>query len=217
MAGTLFQGKQAGSEADVSVFSFQAVKNLPSADAGMICFKDEKSDNLVRQLSWLGISKDTYQRFNKNEGSYKWRYDVPNIGFKYHGNSIIACIALVQLKYLDEDNQYRNKLAENYIHLLQKNPKLKIVSVAPGCISSRHLFQVLVPDRDNVIQALYDNNIYPGVHYLDNTDYPMYNYAKGTCPNAEKYSNELLSLPLHLNITKTDQQQIVEVLTKALN
>jgi dTDP-4-amino-4,6-dideoxygalactose transaminase len=216
MTGTLYHGKQVGSEADVSVFSFQAVKNLPSADAGMICFNNEKSDKLVRQLSWLGISKDTYQRFNKNEGSYKWRYDVPNVGFKYHGNSIVACIALIQLKYLAEDNLYRSKLADNYIKLLKDIPRIKIIPVAPGCVSSRHLFQVLVPDRDDLIQTLYDNKIYPGVHYWDNTDYPMYNYAKGTCPNADKYSKELLSLPLHLNITETDQGQIAEVLSEAL-
>jgi len=171
---------------------------------------------LVRQLSWLGISKDTYQRFNQTEGSYKWSYDVPNIGFKYHGNSVVASIALVQLKYLDEDNFYRNQLADYYIRLLQSNSKIKIVPVAPECISSRHLFQVLVPNRDEVIQILYDNKIYPGVHYLDNTDYPMYHYAKGTCPKAEYYSKHLLSLPLHLNITEADQQQIVEVLLKAI-
>lgn len=216
MAGTKFRGNHVGHEADVSIFSYQAVKNLPSADSGMICFNDEESDKLVRQLSWMGISKDTFQRFNKNEGSYKWRYDVPNLGFKYHGNSVVASIALVQLKYLDEDNLYRNHLADNYIKLLQKNPGIKIIPIAPDCISSRHLFQVLIPERDDVIQALYDNQIYPGVHYLNNIDYPMYQYAKGTCPQAEYYSEHLLSLPLHLNITETNQQQIVDVLLKAI-
>jgi dTDP-4-amino-4,6-dideoxygalactose transaminase len=216
MAGTKFCGKHIGHDADVSIFSYQAVKNLPSADSGMICFNDGESDKLVRQLSWMGISKDTFQRFNKSEGSYKWRYDVPNLGFKYHGNSVIASIALVQLKYLDEDNRYRNHLANNYIKLLQNHPNLKIIPMAPDCLSSRHLFQVLVADRDNVIQAMYVNQIYPGVHYMNNIDYPMYQYAKGTCPQAEYYSEHLLSLPLHLNITETNQQQIVEVLLKAV-
>jgi dTDP-4-amino-4,6-dideoxygalactose transaminase len=216
MAGTKFCGKHVGGEADVSVFSYQAVKNLPSADSGMICFNDEESDKLVRQLSWLGISKDTFQRFNKTKGSYKWQYDVPNIGYKYHGNSVVASIGLVQLKYLDEDNRYRNYLADNYIKLLQNNLKLKIVPIAPECVSSRHLFQVLVPNREEIIQIFYENEIYPGVHYLDNTDYPMYSYAKDTCPNAGYYSQNLLSLPLHLNISKTDQEQVVDVLLKAI-
>ncbi|MGD0340562.1 MAG: DegT/DnrJ/EryC1/StrS family aminotransferase [Bacteroidales bacterium] len=216
MMGTFYNGKQVGRDADVSVFSFQAVKNLPTADAGMICFNNEKSDKLVRQLSWLGISKDTYERFNKSEGSYKWRYDVPNIGFKYHGNSIMACIALIQLKYLAEDNLYRNKLADFYIELLHNDSKIKIIPMAPGCTSSRHLFQVLIPNRDKILQTLYDNKIFPGVHYWDNTDYPMYKYAKGTCPNAWKYSQELLSLPLHLNLSKTDLEQVAEILIKAV-
>jgi len=216
MSGTLFKGKHVGSEADVAVFSFQAVKNLPTGDSGMICCKDEESDRLVRQLSWMGISKDTYQRFNKNEGSYKWHYDVPNVGFKYHGNSIMASIGLVQLKYLDEENAYRNRLAENYIKLLEVIPQVNIVPVAPECVSSRHLFQVLVPERDKVMQFFYANQIYPGVHYISNTEYPMYSYARGTCPNAEKYSKELMSLPLHLNITEDDQQKVVEVLAEAV-
>ncbi len=51
--------RHVGHNADVSVFSFQSVKNLPTADSGMICFKNEDYDTLVRKLSWLGIDKDT--------------------------------------------------------------------------------------------------------------------------------------------------------------
>ena len=108
-----------GQEADVTIFSFQAVKNLPTADSGMICFKDKEDDKLARQLSWLGIDKDTYSR--STEGSYKWKYDVPNVGFKYHGNSIMAAIGLVQLKYLDEDNDYRNYISSLYKKYLNNN------------------------------------------------------------------------------------------------
>ena len=48
-------------EADVCIFSFQAVKNLPTADSGMICFKNSDYDSMARKLSWLGIDKDTFQ------------------------------------------------------------------------------------------------------------------------------------------------------------
>ena len=81
---------------------------------GFIKIKDEEDDKLARQLSWLGIDKSTYDRYNK--GTYNWKYDVPNVGYKYHGNALMGAIGLVQLKYLDEDNQYRNLLAETYSH-----------------------------------------------------------------------------------------------------
>jgi dTDP-4-amino-4,6-dideoxygalactose transaminase len=217
MAGTKINGEHAGKEADVIIYSFQAVKNLPSADSGMICFKDKELDILARQISWLGISKDTYQRFNKNGNSYKWHYDVPEVGFKYHGNSIVASIALVQLKYLDEDNVRRNELAQLYIGKLKNEEKVEIVNIAPGCSSSRHLFQIRVSDRDKIMQHFYSNQIYPGVHYIDNTHYSMYQYASGTCPKAHKASDEIISLPLHLNLTNEDVEEVVRVLKDGLS
>ena len=48
MSGTRFRGRHVGSEADVAVFSYQAVKNLPTADAGMICFADADLDAEVQ-------------------------------------------------------------------------------------------------------------------------------------------------------------------------
>jgi len=216
MAGTKLHGKHIGSEADVVVFSFQAVKNLPTADAGMICFADKELDNLARKKSWLGINKDTFQRFNKNKSSYKWRYDVETIGFKYHGNSIMAAIALVQLKYLEEDNAYRRKLAELYDQKLKNLKHVEIVKTAPDCESSRHLYQICVPNRDEIMQFFYDNDIYPGVHYVDNTEYAVYSYARGSCPKASLKSKMLLSLPLHLRINENDVDTVVQVLEKAV-
>ena len=212
MAGTKYQKIHVGNEADVSVFSFQAVKNLPTADSGMICFRDEELDQWVRKLSWLGISKDTYGRFDNNKGSYKWKYQVPELGFKYHGNSIIAAIGLVQLKYLDEDNAKRNNLAAYYDELLLSNSAVHRIPVARDCYSSRHLYQILVDERDTVMERFYNSGIFPGVHYVDNTNYPMYKYAKGTCKNATELSNKIISLPLHLGLSYEDLETVTQVL-----
>ncbi len=217
MAGTRLNGKHVGHDADVVVYSFQAVKNLPTADSGMICFQDNNLDKIARKQSWLGISKDTFQRFNKNESSYKWRYDVESVGFKYHGNSIMASIGLVQLNYLDEDNARRREIASLYNSLLENEKNIQIIQTAPNCESSRHLYQICVDKRDEVIQFLYDNEIFPGVHYIDNTEYRMFSAAKGTCPNAMQKSNSLISLPVHLNLTNEDVHFVVEKLKTAVN
>jgi len=211
--GVAMTEEHVGEEADVTIFSFQAVKNLPTADSGMICFKDSEDDKLVRQLSWLGIDKDTYSRSTK--GSYKWKYDVPNIGFKYNGNSIMASIGLVQLQYLDEDNSYRNYISSLYRKYL--NSDINIVEdnwyVSK---SSKHLFQIKVNEnkREELIDILYGEDIYPGVHYIDNTTYKMYNYAYGTCPNAHKFSNQLLTLPIHLDLTENDIKKVSEIINQ---
>lgn len=213
MAGTRLHGKHVGAEADCAVFSFQAVKNLPTADSGMICFKAPEDDARARQLTWLGINKDTYAR-TTTQGAYKWMYDVEEVGFKYHGNSIMAAIGLVQLKYLDADNAYRRQVACWYRQMLSQSPKIRIIDIAEGCESSTHLFQICVKNRDGLMLALHEHNVYPGVHYRDNTEYRMYAHGAGTCPNAARAGAEIISLPLHLGLSKKDADDIASLVIR---
>ena len=174
MSGTKVNGTQVGQDADVSIFSFQAVKNLATADSGMICFKNSDHDELARKTSWLGIDKDTYTRTH-SQGKYKWDYDVPTIGYKYHGNSIMAAIGLVQLHYLDEDNLHRRIISQEYERLLIDISGIRIIEHNKNCESSRHLFQIASDNRDELLNYLNTNGVNPGVHYKDNTAYSAYN------------------------------------------
>jgi dTDP-4-amino-4,6-dideoxygalactose transaminase len=216
MSGTRVGGRHAGHDADVAVFSFQAVKNLPTADAGMICFADRRLDEEVRKWTWMGINKDTYTR-TLSGGEYKWLYDVEHVGFKYHGNSIMAAMALVGLRYLEEDNAYRRKLASRYEAALSGAASVAPVPVASGCSSSRHLYQVLVDRRDEVMVELNRRGIYPGVHYRDNTLYRMYGYGNGTCPRARRASERVISLPLHLRLTEADVDRVAAALRQVVS
>lgn len=208
MAGTRLDGEIVGKEADVVCYSFQAVKNLPTADSGIVCFKEDEDDKLARKLSWLGIDKDTYARDN---GNYKWKYEVDYLGYKYNGNSIMAAIALVQLKYLDEDNKYRREIAKWYDKYLDINDKkIKRIAIAEGCESSRHLYIIDVNNRDELLIKLNENGIFPGVHYRDNTEYSIYNCEKGCCPNAKYISARIISLPMHLRLVEEDIKYICE-------
>jgi dTDP-4-amino-4,6-dideoxygalactose transaminase len=215
MSGTRLRGRHVGGEADATIFSFQAVKNLPTADSGMLCFAEAALDAGVRQWTWMGINKDTYTR-TLGGGAYKWLYDVEHVGFKYHGNSIMAAIGLVSLRYLEQDNAYRRQVCAWYDELLEGEICIERVPVAAGCLSARHLYQVLVDRRDEVMLALNGQQIYPGVHYRDNTLYSMYAYGRGTCPRAALASDRLISLPLHLRLTYGDVERIASALKQAV-
>ena len=212
MAGTRLNGEIPGKDADVVVYSFQAVKNLPTADSGMVCFMSKENDQTCRKLTWLGINKDTFARTN-SKGNYKWRYDVEYLGYKAHGNSIIASIGLVQLRYLDRDNSYRRQIATWYDANFVNSPKVKIINTAKGCESSNHLYVIQVDDRDGLMLHLNESNIFPGVHYRDNLEYGMYSYAKGTCPKASLLSDTIISLPMHMRLTKSDVDYICKVVS----
>ncbi|HWH88325.1 MAG TPA: DegT/DnrJ/EryC1/StrS family aminotransferase [Pseudomonas sp.] len=213
MSGTRMNGRHVCPEADVVVFSFQAVKNLATADSGMICFKDAEDDERVRKMSWLGINKDTYAR-TAAQGAYKWMYDVEEVGFKYHGNSIMAVMGLVALKYLDRDNAYRRQLAKWYRENLEGNDKVRFIEINPECESSTHLVQIRVKNREELMLALNEHQVYPGVHYRDNTEYRMYAHGNGTCPKAALASQEIISLPVHMGLTKTDVDTVSQLVAK---
>lgn len=210
MAGTRLRGRHIGHEADVTIFSFQAVKNLATADSGMICFQDAELDAEARKFAWLGINKDTFTRSTEG-GNYKWHYDVEMLGYKYNGNAVMAAMALVGLKYLDEDNAYRRQIATWYDAALGGVTR---VPMAPNCEPSRHLYQVLVENRDAVMLALNNRGIYPGVHYQDNTCYWMYNGQP--LPRARRYSEQIISLPIHLHLKEADVRYVAESLLEAL-
>lgn len=214
MSGTRLHGRHVGAEGELSVFSYHAVKNLPTADAGMICCADPEMDTAARHWTWLGIDKDTFSR-TQSDSTYKWYYQVEHVGFKYHGNSIMAGIGLVSLKYLEQDNAYRRQLAEWYDEGLSDADGIERVPVAPGCVSARHLYQVLVDRRDDVMVALNGEQIYPGVHYRDNSQYTMY-AGQPPCPRARRASESVISLPMHMQLDRADIQRVCDALRKAV-
>jgi len=126
----------------------------------------------------------------------------------------VAAIGGVQSRYLDRDNAYRRQLASWYQEQLGQIDGCRMVPVAADCESSRHLFQILINNRDELISSLHTHAIYPGVHYRDNTDYRMYAHASGSCPKARQASSQLLSLPMHLGLTFADIAEIAAVVRK---
>ena len=181
----------------------------------MVCFADQDLDREVRQWSWLGIDADTYTRA-LSAGPYRWRYNVEHVGFKYHGNSVMAALGLVGLRYLDRDNARRRELAAWYDEELAADMRIGRIPQPAGFLSSRHLYQVLVENRDEVMLGMNGCGIFPGVHYADNTTYLMYRYAEGNCPRAHFASERLISLPVHLNLTQADIRRIAHALVSSL-
>lgn len=214
MSGTRVFGVTPGTwdGIDVAVYSYQAVKNLPTGDSGMICWNYEEGDSITRKMAWLGINKDTYSRSNK--GTYSWKYDVDYIGYKYNGNAIMAAIALVQLKYLDSDNERRREIAFIYNKAFENNPRVKIIPANYADECSYHLYEIIVQDRDKLLDVLAEEGVNCGVHYRDNTEYSMYKYAQGTCPNSHYLSQHIMTLPLHMWLTNDEIATIIKIVNK---
>lgn len=214
MAGTKVNGVFPGTwdGVDVTVYSFQAVKNLATGDSGMICWADAESAELTKKLAWCGIDKDTYARSNK--GTYAWKYDIDYVGYKYNGNAIMAAIGLTQLKYLDEENARRREIVAMYNEGFKDNKNIKIIPAPHADECAYHLYELVVPDREDLLNKLSQIGINCGVHYRDNTEYSVYEYANGTCPNAHSISQHLITMPLHMWLTDEDVHNIIKAVNE---
>ena len=161
-------------------------------------------------VSWMGINKDTYAR-TSSQGTYQWNYGVDYLGFKYNGNAIMAGIALAQLPYLDEENARRREIAAIYTKAFENNPKIRIIGAPYADECCYHIYEIVVPDREALLSELAANDIYAGVHYRDNTEFSMYTYAQGTCPNAHEVTNHIITMPLHMYLTDEDVERIASI------
>lgn len=196
----------------LTCFSFHAVKNLPTADGGMLTTSSRKYAERARRLRWLGIDKDTWRRTEEDTGAYAWQYDVTEIGYKYHMNDVIAAIGLAQLKVLEAGNERRRQIAGVYDEgLIHGDIVAKMPLSDSHKTCAQHLYWIQVRNRDGLVRKLKEHDIAPGVHYVLSNSYPVYGSCTGETPMAQSCAERLISLPLHLELTDEDIQRVVGV------
>lgn len=211
--GSIFNGQRCGSFGTLGAFSFHAVKNLCTGDGGMITTDDINIYERAKKLRWLGIDKDTWDRTDVNK-SYWWEYNVSEIGLKCHMNDIAASIGLVQLKKLDRMNSRRKEIAEMYTKGLND---LSCVSTplmdTSFSKSSWHIYHIKCPLRNELSIFLKEKGIMTGVHYKPIHLYKCY----GNIPNlpmSEKYFKQIISLPIHPNLTNNEVNLVIDNIHK---
>ncbi len=218
--GGKYKGKPIGAQADVSVFSFHAVKNLTTGEGGAIVFnlpKQFDSQEIYQQLnikSLHGQNKDALAKTVKGN----WRYDVIEAGYKANMTDILASLGLVELKRYEKDTLPRRKeIFELYERELSKEAWAEIpISKTADKESSYHLFMLRIKDisedkRDAIIQKIFDQDVSVNVHFQPLpilTQYKKLGYKMEDYPVAfDNYSREI-SLPVYYDLTN---EQVLEV------
>jgi dTDP-4-amino-4,6-dideoxygalactose transaminase len=208
--GAKYHGQMIGDSDNICCWSFQAVKNLPVGDGGAISTKDSDLDKKLRRLRWLGIDADTVTRAT---GGYKWEYNVPEVGYKYHMSDIVATIGCVQMRHILNDNGRRQEIADYYRLNIKRDNPVWFPPYESNRESSHWFYPVFFKERDKVYEMLTKNEIYPSMHFKSNLKYPMFSKCKmiNNCLGATWYENHVLSLPIHLYLTEDDLRLIVAV------
>ena len=207
--GSTYQGRPIGGHGNTVAFSFQATKNLPTVDGGMVCLPSATDAARARRLRWMGIDRTTWSR-NGTTG-YDWAYGVAEVGHKYAMNDLNAALGLAQLAHVDAGNARRVAIADRYQCDLSKTPGIVAVPIPSDRTSARYLFPVVVEDRDLVHEAMKQRGIGTGAHYRRNDHHPVFG-GEFDLPGAEQYWTHTLSLPMHLALSDCDVDVVMATL-----
>jgi len=215
-AGARHRGRMIGSIGNATAFSFYAIKNMTTAEGGMITTDDDELAEQMRILSLHGISKDAWKRYG-SAGS--WYYEVTCPGYKCNMTDIQAALGIGQLERLPGFLETRRRYAAVYDEMFDGMPEVNVPVVHPDVYHARHLYVLrLNPDRLTIdraafIEALRAENIGASVHFIPVHLHPYYRdsygYGRGDFPVAESTYDRIISLPLYPKMTEEDLRDVI--------
>lgn len=199
--GNHWRGKRTGSFGDIGCFSFYPSKGCGAfGDAGCIV-----TDNLELAEKF---------RVFRNYGSEK-RYHNKVVGTNSRLDELQAGLLRVKLNHLDEFNRERCEIANRYLNEID-NPIISLPRVRPGADSSWHQFVIHTSKRDELQAYLATCEIGTLIHYPIpphlSEAYAYLGKHKGDYPIAERYANEVLSLPMYNGMTIEEQDLVIKAI-----
>lgn len=195
----------AGKKADITIWSFQAVKSMPMWDGGAITTNDEKIYQKLRTLTWLGVEKSTYERAEGKR--YSWDYDITQSqGIKAYMTDVQAIVGLGQLRRLEETNAKRRAIQAVYNEAFRKIEQIKL----PMYSHTVQYYTMKCERRDELSDYLASHKISTSVHFKPLN---MMTYWKKAEKTELKVNNrvwrELLTLPVHNGLKWSEVEYII--------
>lgn len=195
-----YKGSPVGTFGDIGCFSFYAGKNLGAyGEGGAVITNNKEFYDKMYMIRDHGCSK-------------KYHHDV--IGHNYRLEALQASILNVKLKYLEKWNESRRQNAKIYERYLSQIDEVILPRIMDYSKHVFHLYVIRAKGRDGLQKFLQDNGIYTGLHYpiplhLQKA-YKFLGYKKGDFPIAEKYANDIISLPMYPELKDEDIKYVCE-------
>jgi len=218
-----YKGKKIGNISDLTAFSFHPVKNMTTAEGGMVTTNDNDLYEKLMMLRTHGITKDAVNRFGKSGGYY---YDMQYLGFRYNLSELHASIGIHQLNKLEMFQKRRREIVKIYNRELADFDEITLPYVKSEIKHSWHLYilqlnlEKLKVDRDYIFNALREENIGVNVHYIPVHYHSYYQnkfgLKKGLLPKVEWLFPRLLTIPLFHKMNDDDVYDVVNSLEKVL-
>lgn len=199
--GGEYRGKKLGTLGDAGAFSFFPTKNLGGfGDGGLLATDSDEVAELARMLRAHGARK---------------KYQNELLGYNSRLDAVQAAVLRVKLRYIDEFNKARRRLAQHYTAHLSGHEGITPPYEAPYGTHVYHQYTVRLPGggRDEKARRLSEKGIGTMVYYpVPVHRLPAYAQPVGLAPRAEEAADEVLSLPMGPKLNKVDIERVIEAI-----
>lgn len=204
-----------GAHSAMTVFSFHPVKHITTGEGGMILTNDDALYERLLLCRSHGITKDP-KRLQKNEGP--WYYEMQTLGYNYRVTDFQCALGLSQFKKLPNFIARRAEIVRRYNDAFGEIESL-ITPQLPVARTAWHLYVLefdlaqLDCDRRRIFEELRERKLGVQVHYIPVHMQPYYRETFGTragdYPNAERYYERAISLPLYPRMSDGDVERVI--------
>ncbi|MEQ8909964.1 MAG: dTDP-4-amino-4,6-dideoxygalactose transaminase [Vicingaceae bacterium] len=210
--------KALGSIGHLATFSFHETKNISCGEGGLLAINDERFISRAEILWEKGTNRASFYRGEVNK--YGW----VDLGSSFLPSEYTAAFLWAQLEELEDIQRKRIELW-NFYHqkLSQKEIFFQMPTLVPYSGNNAHIYYIIMNSlahRDKLIESFKEQHILAVFHYQSLHKSKYFLSQKGeqvSLPNCERYSDQLLRLPLFYDLTEGEQLRIIEVLLKESN
>ncbi|MCX5696441.1 MAG: UDP-4-amino-4,6-dideoxy-N-acetyl-beta-L-altrosamine transaminase [Candidatus Omnitrophica bacterium] len=220
--GAEYKGSKIGSSkySDMTILSFHAVKHITTAEGGIALTNNKRLYERLKLFRNHGITKDPHF-LGKDHGP--WYYEMRELGFNYRLTDIQSALGISQLKKLDFFLKIRKGIVNEYNKAFSQCEEIKPLEERNYVRSAHHLyvlrfdFKKIKASKIDLFNEYRKKGIIVNLHYIPVYYHPYYKklgFKKGVCPNAEKFYEEALTLPL---FPKMKEREVIRVIGATKN
>ncbi len=209
--GSLWRGRPMGGFSDMTMFSFDAIKNITAIDGGALLV-DEADVTWLQEARLIGMGQLTLALYGNARAP---SYDIAHIGFRYHMANLHAAIALAQLGKIGRIGQTRRETVRTYTKAFGGLDGLRIPSLeSDDIVPFLYYVRIGATRRRDFCDHLRRKGIETGKHWEPGHSFSFFrDCRRAPLPITERLAPELVTLPLHSAMAAEAIERVVEAVT----